>query len=91
MSAAYGDFVLALGYDGLASFGDHAQIAGVQVEVEGLGCAGVEVDALEAAQGAERSAGNLGEFEIELGYFIPCFFACVGDCDIEANCVACGD
>ena len=49
---------------------DHAQVARLQIEVDRLRCAGFEMDALEPAQGAQRSALDIREAEVELGYFV---------------------
>jgi len=89
LTAANEDRVLAFGDDGFAGIGDHAQVARMQVEVDSLRCAGVKVDALEAAQSAQRGARNLGEFEIELGHFVAGQLAGIGDGYVE-GCIASG-
>ena len=61
LSAADGDGVIALGYDGLAGFRDHAQVARLQLEMDLLRCARGEVHALESAQRTDWSAGSVGK------------------------------
>jgi len=70
LAAAYGDYILALGNDGLSGFSHDAEVAWLQVEMQLLRGTGFEVDTLEGAQCRVGRAGHMGEFQIELGHFV---------------------
>ena len=76
LAAADADCVVAFGDHRFAGFGHHAQIAMFQLEVDLLRRAGLEMDALESAERAERRALHIREAQIELGNFIAAACRC---------------
>ena len=58
LSAADEDGVIPFCYHGFTSFCDHAEIAILQIEMNLLGCARREVNALESAERAEWRSRN---------------------------------
>src|SRR5215469_16143691 len=70
LTAADADCVIALGDDRIAVFGHHFQIARLQIEVNCLARAGIEMDTLKTSQGDERRSFDLRELEIELDNLI---------------------
>src|SRR5580698_10709105 len=70
LAAADGDGVLAGGDDWIAVFCDHVQVSWVQFKLNGLTCAGLNVNPLEAAQGADWRAFHVGEAQVKLRDFV---------------------
>ena len=64
---------------------DNAQIAAPQGEIDGLGSGGIEMDALESSERANRSAFDAGMCKIKLHNFVAWYGTGVrhanGDCD----------
>lgn len=68
------------GGDGAIALGvDHGEFAGCEGEGDGLGSAGVEMDALEAGEGAYGSVVDVGMRDVEFDDFVPRVVGGVGD------------
>ena len=69
-------------------FSDHDQIAVLQVEVDLLARARLQMDFLESAESDLRCTLDCGELDAELDGLISCNFPSVGYCDIGRDRLA---
>src|ERR1700722_16830124 len=91
LTAADADRVIALSDDRVSFLGNRAEVARLQIEVHFLACARIKMDALKTTQSNARSSLDRGEFKIELNHFVTCGVANIGDRDISAEGLACGN
>src|SRR5580704_13774872 len=64
LATADTDLVLAFRDDRLSSLGHNTEIAGLELELDSLRCAGIKMHALESAQGTQRRSLCIREAEI---------------------------
>ena len=79
LTSSDGDGVITLSDDRISFLSYHAQIARLQLEVNLLACAGIKMNALEAAKSDARRAFNGGKLEVELDDLISRHLAGVRD------------
>jgi hypothetical protein len=79
------DGVVTSGNDGVAIFSDHDQIAVLQVEVDFLARARLQMDLLESAESDLRRTLDRRELDVDLDGLISCNFPRVGYCDIGVD------
>src|ERR1700740_3729190 len=77
--------VVTAGDNRLAVFGHHAQIAVLQLEMNLLACAWIQVNTLKAAESQQGRPFHRGEFQIELHDLVSCHFSSVGDRYVHAD------
>ena len=85
LAATDADGVVTSGNDRVAIFSDHDQIAVLQVEVDLLARAWLQMNSLESAQSDLRRTLDIGELEIDLDGLISRNFAGVGYCDVGGD------
>ena len=85
LAATDADGVLTTGNDGIPIFGDHDQIAILEVEVNLLARARLQMNFLESAESDLRRTLHCRELEIDLYGLISRDLACVGYGDIGGD------
>src|SRR5271157_5753616 len=88
LAAAEADGVIAACDDRTAVLRHHAQVSTLQLKMNLLACARVEVNALESPESYLRRPVNRREFQIELHDFVPCQLSGIGHCHISSNRIA---
>jgi hypothetical protein len=73
----------------IAILGHHAQITRLQIEVNLLRSAGLEMNALKSAKSDAGRALFIREFEIKLHYFVSRDVAGVGDGRVSTEWLSC--
>src|ERR1035437_4618671 len=79
LAAADRDRVTALRNDRIPSLGDHHQVAVLQLKLDLLRLARLEVNSLEAAQSTQRGPGDVGEGEVDLSDLVTLTVSGIGD------------
>ena len=85
LAATDADGVVTSGNDRVAIFSDHDQIAVLQVEVDLLARARLQMDFLESAESDLRRTLDCGELDVDLDGLISCNFPRVGYRDIGGD------
>ena len=81
--------VISLSDDRIAILGHHAQITRLQIEVNLLRSAGLEMNAMKSAESNAGRALFIREFEIKLHYFVSRDVAGVGDGRVSTEWLSC--
>ena len=85
LSSPDADGVVTSGNDRVTIFSDHDQIAVLQVEVDLLARARLQMNFLESAESDLRRTLDRGELDVDLDGLISCNFPRVGYCDIGGD------
>ena len=91
LASANRNRISALSNNRLARFAHHAQIAILQLEAHLLRFAWVQVNALEAAQGAQRRSRHTREAEVKLRNLIACLLSGIRNCHFRRQRGTCID